>query len=136
MGPSSRWRYAVTSGHALPCTARQGPSVLFCSASVLRSPQQRAKGPILNTWHLLLTWLQEQDFIKAILCLPPHQGAANAGVFISHFLSKIVLNCLREKERLQQHPTECWPRNGMHLREQRKRSHRWRGSRLNSSSNG
>lgn len=137
--PSSHWGHAVTSGHAFLCTARQDSSVLLrgCSALVpSRSPQQRAKGPILSVWHLLLTWLQEQDPIKAILHLPPHQGAANTGIFISHFSSKTVLNSLREKERIQALSTECWPRNCMHLQEQRKRSHRQRGSRLNSSSNG
>lgn len=40
----------------------------------------------------------EQDPMKAILHLPPHQGAANTGIFISHFSSKTVLNSLQEKE--------------------------------------
>lgn len=137
--PSLHWGHEVTSGHAFPCTTRQDPSVLLrgCSASVLsRSPQQRTKGPILSMWHLLLTWLQDQDPIKAILHLPPHQGAANTDIFIVHFSSKTVLNSLQEKERIQAHSTECWPRNCMHLRELRKRSHGRRGSRLIGSSNG
>lgn len=129
--PSSCWGHAVTSGHAFPRTARRDPSVLLS-----RSPQQRAKGPILSMWHLLLTWLQAQDPIKAILRLPPQQGAANSGIFMSHFSSKTVLNSLRERERIQARSTECWPCNCLYLWEQSKRSCRWRRSRLNGSSNG
>jgi len=49
-------------------------------------------------WRLLLTWLQKQDPLKALLHLRPHPGAANTGIFISHFSSKTVLNSLQETE--------------------------------------
>lgn len=122
--PSSCWGHAGTM-----------PSPAVPALVLSRSPHPKATRPILSTWHLPLSWLQEQDPVKAVLHLPPHQGAANTGVLISYFPSKSVLNSLQEKERIQARSAACWPCNRMHLWEQSKRSHRWRGSRLNSSSN-
>lgn len=112
------WLLAMLS-LALPCRI---PLFFWggCSASIQsRSPHRRTKGSILSTWHLLPTWWQEQNCIKPILHLPPHQGAANICIVSSHFSSKTDLDSLWEKERKNSstlhwslgHITACSSRN-------------------------